>query len=220
MKTNYLNFLRSLLPRNDPGGRRKLAGGEAQREPPETEYENAFAPAGATERTPLVFLRPCRGAFVFREKSGGYASLHHRLISISPPGCVSARESQSVHGSQALCKTLLRKSSKQLAMFREDLVHRSRKIWIRRFGFANAVFLAREASQKFAVVIKHVCLRLGEIRGAVRRAFLFVVQLQQHTRNFFPLIDRHASEFFCDLIERHATNLSHALTHSNPHFSP
>ena len=47
------------------------------------------APRQGREKHPRRFFRPCRGGFVFRRKVRWFplaASLHHRLISIVPPG--------------------------------------------------------------------------------------------------------------------------------------
>jgi len=78
----------ALIGGNGPEGQRKLAGGRAKRKPPDHRMKTTSAPDGAAE--PRGISRAPAGAHDFLTKrSGGSRSLrqlHHRLISIRPPG--------------------------------------------------------------------------------------------------------------------------------------
>jgi len=72
-----------------PEAQRKLAGGGAKRNHRKRRNKSK-RPGRAPDKDWLLLLalvrRPCRDAKSVMSNSGGYASLHHRLISVVPPG--------------------------------------------------------------------------------------------------------------------------------------
>ena len=78
----------ALIGENGPEGQRKLAGGRAKRKPPDHRMKTTSAPDGAAE--PRGISRAPAGAHDFLTKRSGGSrslrSLHHRLISVRPPG--------------------------------------------------------------------------------------------------------------------------------------
>src|ERR1043165_4788379 len=97
-----------------PEASRKLAGGEASNasENHRTIAKKASTPAGGAgmdrdedrDTNSVCSSPPCRGAFFSYTRSGGsrsLRSLHHRLISVVPPGrgIVSTRRRSEVHDS-------------------------------------------------------------------------------------------------------------------------
>src|SRR5438046_2025139 len=88
-----------------PEGQRRLAGGGAnvsERKPPESRPIEP-APAGAVEiNARALFRRPFRGETSFVIDTGGFASLHHRLISGTPPTSHQPRLAFLIHSVAAI----------------------------------------------------------------------------------------------------------------------